>query len=235
MKNRLATLSANLIVIILVTLASGPASAMQISPVSYDMKNGGTGLYQFWDDKYSETGSSIANYTQLSGGLGDLTDGVIADKSWFVTEKPLGAGPYVGWSTFDPTIKFNFEETVNLNSLTLFLDDPVNAYGGVRLPVSVTLVMGGVTVNYLVVDPLTSIPIPVIFSDLGLSGDTLTMTLNRKNNTGWVFLSEVVFDGSPFVSQSLATASVPEPGTMLLLGAGLFGLACYNKRRRGGN
>ncbi|MFV2066020.1 MAG: hypothetical protein ACC645_03505 [Pirellulales bacterium] len=38
-------------------------------------------------------------YASLSGGLGDLTDGVIATENWYIVEPPDGPnGPYVGWN-----------------------------------------------------------------------------------------------------------------------------------------
>jgi len=231
MKTRLATLSAIVIALMLTPLALGVAFAMPISPVSYDMINGGSGSFNYWDNTYNGTGSNTTNYAQLSGGRGDLTDGIIATKSIGITPSL-----YVGWA-INPTITFNFGELVNIDSITLYLDDR-DGINNINLPASVTLIMGDSLTTHAVINPPTTTPIPVTLSNLGLSGDILSLPLNRLNNTkyrGWVFLSEVEFDGAPVVKTSLAAAPVPEPGTMLLLGAGLFGLAFYSKRRRGGN
>ena len=74
----------------------------------------------------------------LSGGLGDLTDGVIATDNWVVTEPPAGNGPYVGW-TIDPVITFNFAPGTTVNAMTIYVDD-ANGNGGVSTP-------GGVRIN----------------------------------------------------------------------------------------
>jgi len=229
MKTHIAPLPAILLMAMLALFVAAPVSALPITPVSYDMKNGGSASYQYWDESYSGSGSTPTNYAQLIGGRGDLSDGIIANSHYYVTEAPAGPGPYVGWR-INPTITFHFGSVTNLNSLTLYLDD-YNG-GGVYLPGSVTLGMGGATSIYTVYDdPALSKALPVTFSNLGFSGDTLTLTLTRKNDY-WLFLSEVTFDGTPIGTQSLAAAAVPEPGTMLLLGAGLLGLAGYNWRRK---
>ena len=81
------------------------AEASFVTPTSYDMPNGYTGSYEYWDESYTGSGNTAADGDPLSGGLGDLTDGVVASDNWYVVEAPLGPGPYVGW-TIDPTISF---------------------------------------------------------------------------------------------------------------------------------
>ena len=66
------------------------AHAVPIVPTSYEMPNGTTGTYSYWDDSYDGTGNNQLNFAALAGGTGDLTDGVIAVDNWFVEEPPLG-------------------------------------------------------------------------------------------------------------------------------------------------
>src|SRR5438067_2130557 len=73
----------------------------QLTPISYDMPNGfgraSGGMYNYWDKQYTGTGSTMTDGALLTGGLGDLTDGVIAGGHWYDVENIQGTGPYVGW------------------------------------------------------------------------------------------------------------------------------------------
>jgi len=120
----------------------GHALASPLVVSSYDMLNGHTGSYQYWDDSYSGSGSTTTNGAPLSGGKGDLTDGVVAASNWFVTEAPAGPGPYVGWMNINPLIHFHFGAPVTIHTISFSFDD-ANGAGGVSTPLSV--VIGGTT------------------------------------------------------------------------------------------
>lgn len=65
------------------------------------------------------------------------------------------------------------------------------------------------------------------------NGDALSVSLSlnpERYNEGpaqWYFVEKAVLD----LEYENRTAPVPEPGTMVLLGLGMFGLAIYGKRR----
>jgi hypothetical protein len=197
-------------------LSASTARATALLPDSYDMLNGNTGTYNYWDETYSGSGCVTCNNSALSGGTGDLTDGIIATDNWFVVEAPPDNGPYVGW-TLNPTITFHWNSAVNISSVTFYLDDADNA-GGVMAPESI--IVDGTL--FAVADPAGSAPFAFTASGVSFTGNDLVVTLNRRSS--WVFLSEVQFDGS--------TTAVPEPQTYALMLTGLGALVTIARRRK---
>ena len=186
------------------------ASAAPLLPTSYDLVNGdgqaSGGGFNYWDLSYNGSGSKTVDGAPLTGGRGDLTDGLIATQRWDVEENTLGTGPYVGWTnraTANPLLTFRFGNAVLVDSVTLYVDD-ADGYGGVSVPASVDIGLeGGPSVNYLFIDPLGAVPVSFTFSGLGLVGPAVSLRLHQA--TEWVFVSEVTFDGG-----------VPEPSTVSL-------------------
>ncbi|MCI0494160.1 PEP-CTERM sorting domain-containing protein [candidate division KSB1 bacterium] len=195
------------------------AQATIINPISYSMLNGQSGSYSYWDENYNGFGNKTLGLAPLWGGLGDLSDGIIATQNWNIVEAPPGNGPYVGWNNYNPLITFFFSTMVTINQLTIYVDD-ANGYGGVMVPAGANISMGGANLNFSITDPFTSHPIAVTFSGLNLTGNSLGLTLNRR--ASWIMLSEVAFEGSV----------IPEPSTFLMLGAGLLGLIGYAYKRK---
>ena len=219
----------------LLALGRTPAQAAPIFPSTYDMLNGNgvasSGSFNYWDLNYSGAGAmTTTDNAPLSGGLGDLTDGIIATDNWLNVENLAGTGPYVGWRDGNsllapnPTVTFRFAGPVNLNSITIYVDDSGGA-GGVSIPSSVDIGYEGFGyTNFVLVDPDPSFaPVSFTFSGLGLSGSAFDVRFNNGNE--WVFASEVTFDGSP------TSVPVPEPATGLLLLSGIAAGA-YRRRRR---
>jgi len=62
-----------------------------VAPDSYDMLNGNTGSYNYWDETYNGSGCVTCDNAALSGGRGDLTDGIIATET--------GLSPKRRWAT----------------------------------------------------------------------------------------------------------------------------------------
>ena len=199
---------------VLACVAAGGASAA--APDSYNMLNGNTGSYNYWDETYTGAGCVTCDNSSLTGGKGDLTDGTIANDNWFVTEAPPGNGPYVGW-TLDPVITFHWNASTVVNSVTFYLDDS-NGAGGVSAP-------SGIIVNgnlYVVPEPAGSAPFSFTAGSVGFTGTDLQVQLLRKNS--WVFLSEVEFNGQ--------SNAIPEPETYALMLAGLGVMATVARRRK---
>lgn len=194
--------------------AAGAAQAVTVTPTSYSMPQGGTGSYAYRDDTYSGTISAGI----LSGGTGDLTDGVIATDNWFTTP-----GRYVGWNGFNPTITWVFDQAYDFASMTFWFDDS-NGAGGVRPPASVTVASTGGGATYTVPDPEPARPFSFTI-DLSGYDAMSSFTTRLTQRSQWIMLSEVTFD----LQSSLP--AVPLPATALLLGGALAGLGAVRARR----
>jgi hypothetical protein len=162
--------------------------------------------------------TSLAN---LSGGLGELTDGVIPTQNWFIVEAPAGNGPYVGWANINPTITFFFDKAYDFTSVTFHLDDS-NGSGGVAPPSRAT-VAGQ---SFSITDPVSGAPFAytAVLSPV-VAANQLTVQLFEGQAT-WIFLSEVTFEAR--VPQGV----VPVPAALPLLASGLGALALLRRRRK---
>jgi hypothetical protein len=199
-------------------LGSFALQAAVVNPISYSMPNGSSGSYNYWDESYTGSGNPLANNSPLSGGLGDLTDGIVAPDNWFVTEAVPGPGPYVGWQNIDPLITFEFAAVTDFTTVRIHFDD--SQEGGVTGPVGVTI--NGT--NFAVTDPAGSAPFWAEFDISGFaSSNQLAIQLHRSDI--WVFASEFQFEDA-------SLSAVPEPSTMFIMGGGLSALALLRRRFR---
>jgi len=197
-------------------LAAMPATAVQVYSTSYDMINGGGqtsgGSSNYWDRNYSGSGCTTCDGAYLSGGSGDLTDGVVPGQYWYALESPAGTGPYVGWNQVgqaNPVITFHFAPGTTVTGLSVFVDN--TTFGGVYAPAAILI--DGVNTAF---SPPTYGTIGWInFTGLNLTGSSHTLEL-RQYDRLWQFVGEVTFDGS-------VTAGVPEPAIWALMIAG-FGM-----------
>jgi hypothetical protein len=202
------------------------AFADQISPTSYDMINGGTasgGTPTLRDDTYTGGTGPKGNYQSLSGGKGDLTDGIVSPGVWW--QGQTMADPYVGWqqaSLLNPEITFHFSNSTTFSQVAVHM---VRQYR----PGSVDITIGGNPLQHFATFDLIGIDHEwVNFPINNLVGSTIVLKLNDNTyswDTDWIMIDEVTFQGTSSLT------SVPEPATMLLLGFGLVGLAGYGRRK----
>ena len=219
--HRFLRLASTLLISVFGAVVTSFAQAVPLAADSYDMRNGGTSTpgSSLRDDSYlGGSGNPAVPYSLLSGGRGDLTDGIVAPSNWDLTP-----GPFVGWSQAveaNPTITFHFGQMIDLASVKVHIN---KGYA----PGSVDLTMGGITRHVDIDLGLTGAANAwAEFSDLGLTGDTLVLRLNDHARDviarDWILISEVSFAGAP-------TAPVPEPGSFALM---LAGLLAVNASRR---
>lgn len=218
LKSALRSLS--LVLALSAGVAAVPAQAVSIPVSSYSMPNGGTGSFNYWDESYSGAGSTTTDGAALSGGTGDLTDGIIANNTWNVTEAPNGPGPYVGWvlgSQPNPTITFNFASGVTITDIAIHMDNSL--FGGVAAPLRI--LVNGVAQAFT---PPPAFGIGwVNLTGLSATGP-LSLEFEQNPAQGWVFVSEVSFEGT-------IAGAVPEPATWAMMIAG-FGVVGGSLRRR---
>ncbi len=194
-------------------------ASVTVDPTSYDMLNGHTGSFNYWDDSYTGAGNKQVNGAALTGGLGDLTDGIVASDNWQFVESPRGPhGPYVGWRS-NPLITFKFSQAHAFDSVNIHFDDA--DYGGVSAPLSVIIDGTG----YAITDPAGSDPFWANIDVTSQNLNTDTLHIQFVRGSSWVFASEVGFTAAEDV------AAVPLPGSLLLVGLGTS-VAGYLRRRR---
>jgi hypothetical protein len=212
-----------------VVVLAGGAGAAEIRPVSYDMPNGNGhatgGSYNYWDLGYRGLGDVRTDNALLTGGLGDLADGVVPTEIWDDVENHEGTGPYVGWLNLDPVIVFRFDGDPLISKVVVHTDDSLGQ-GGVTPPWAV--LVNGVETLVEVEEGRSGAPFAIEIGGLALEGD-VTVQLVRRS--AWVFVSEVTFEGEARAATS--DASVPEPGALGLLLGGVAGLGAVRISGRG--
>lgn len=206
----------------LAALASASAAAQTVvAPTAYDMPNGygraNNGSFNYWDLAYTGSGSTTTDFAPLSGGLGDLTDGVIATERWDLVENLEGTGPYVGWSAIDPVITFHFAQAHAFSQVTIWHDD-ADGYGNVATPMAFTVTVGSQSQRFTITDPAGDAPFAsTLVLGAGFVGSSLQLQVHRSDTA--TMLSEVQI------------SAVPEPASAVLLAAGA-GLLLALRRRR---
>ncbi len=194
--------------------ALGSAYATEIPVASYSMNNGAAGSYDYRDFTYVPcNGVCDVTNAPLSGGTGKLTDGVLPSTDW---DQEGYNTQWVGWDIYqggtNPTATFFFGSTVNVRSVTIWLDNTAGR-GMEFLPESVTIAGQ----NFLIPPDYVDGPRAYTF-DVNITSDNVPVQFFQTPGYNWIMVGEVSFNDA-----------VPEPATLSLAGAGM--LAAWWKRR----
>ncbi len=170
-------------------LCSSAAGQIVVAPVAYETRNGGGGEFGYRDELYDGSGNNAANYSVLTGGTGDLTDGIITNQNWNNNNVP-----YVGWQweTQNIDIFFQFDQQYLFESVRIWFDDS-NGVGGVSPPSTVTI--NGT--QFSVIDPPGSLPFVETFNTSGLFTESISVQIEGR--TEWVMISEFEFRSMPLI------------------------------------
>jgi hypothetical protein len=207
----------------LTLLAAASTQAASVLPTSYDMPNGygqaSGGSFNYWDRAYTGSGNTQLDFAPLSGGLGDLTDGVIATERWDMVENVAGTGPYVGWLSLDPVITFHFASALQFTEVTVWHDD-ANGYGNVATPQAFVVTVGSQSQTFNITDRDGDTPFAsTLLLGPGFVGSSLQLQVVRYDSA--TMLSEVSFQA----------AAVPEPATWAMWALGAAVLVQARRRR----
>jgi hypothetical protein len=194
------------------------AQAATVKPSSYDMRNGDSGTFSYWDDSYTGQGNTGRDGARLRGGVGDLVDGIVATENWRSVEGPNG-GPFVGWNRGTHHIDFWFEQSHVFSSI-VFHFDSYGGGGGVKAPRRVTINGDRQDVLAPGADPFA-----FVFDATDLAAtNLLSVKVQRGRFSDWIFLSEVTFNTD--------VPEVPLPASSLMLFGALAGLGWLVRKKR---
>ena len=215
----------SLVIASLLSLASTAKADNQITPQTYSMFDWSRTNSWSWYSDQTYNGAVSGNL--LSGGTGELTDGV---KSASVVAGYGAWSPYVLWDGYTPVITFDLGANFAVSGIQAYFKYYPTA--AVYIPPSADIRFSNNGVNYGAIQLRT-----FSVAELAPGGDDASPSYNLLTATGigryvevtlntpgrWIALSEVEFYGS--------ATPVPEPETYAMLLAGL-GMLGYATRRR---
>jgi Discoidin domain-containing receptor 1/2, DS-like domain len=190
-------------VVVLVWLASSALAGTPVAPITYEMPNGGGtahgGGWNFWDELYDGDGDNTVDGDLLSGGLGQLTDGVVGLDNW---QTDLGNGiayEWIGWwSGFNPTITFDFGAVIDFETIEIHVNNSANGSVGMFWHADLSFSSDGLDFGddllYTADNDVLSDPSArFIVIDIPRSAQYVRVALDHRPGMYWLFLSEVRF------------------------------------------
>jgi hypothetical protein len=207
---RSLVVSARLAALLYVVGAFGaaPVIADTLPIVSYSMENGDLGFQTYFDDTYGgpgATGNPSVAGSFLSGGLGQLTNGL------FASDTDIFDDEWIGWVNVQPTITIDLGTAKFVNAVSLHASNhsppgnDVGVLGSANLSYSIDNVTYTPLGSYATTDADRSGDLPRwVDVPFGVTAryarvqlhDGFKVTGTSPGFKPWVFLDEVRVDGS---------------------------------------
>ncbi len=130
-----------------------PTFADTLPIISYAMENGDAGGQSYFDDTYGgpgATGNPNVAGSFLSGGLGQLTNGLFASASDIFDDE------WVGWNFIQPTITVDLGTPRSINSVSFHASNLSPLYNDVGAPGSANLSYSQDNVNFTSLGPYST-------------------------------------------------------------------------------
>ena len=190
-------------------LCASVAQAASIVPLSYTATAGEGqaqgGQFNYFDD----TGRQ-------------LIDGFRGVNDWRANLGNGNAYEWVGWVVANPSFTFNFSSVVAISSITIGL----NRTEGSGIFTGITGAAGGnpISIPGNAFADGTRSDLPFIFAS-PVVGSTFQLSLTDGNQSSWIFIDEITFDGTR------STSVIPLPGTFALMFPALALIGVFARRR----
>jgi hypothetical protein len=218
----------------LIAIASATAvSAVGLPIASYSMENGQSGSQTYYDDTYGglgATGNPGVAGSPLSGGLGQLTDGVFAD------DTDIFDDDWVGWFSIQPTITIDLGTPRSVDFASVHASNWSPPFNDVGAPGSAILSISLDNVTYTPLGPYVMLPEHVSgdesrWIDFPFGGFTARYVRFQLNDgtklagtspgpKPWIFLDEIRVDGE-----------IPEPTSAAFAIAVILAATTLGRRR----
>ncbi len=227
-------------------IAVGVGILAQATTISYNWDDG---TLQGWAPIAGWAGDStqaygIANPTESThppywtkpGDIGGLDTGMVAQSgTYFVTELPMPVGDYQDMSHHTTTLQ-SPSFVLGSGSITAYLAGgsggstwvstlaaiPTSSSSGGMAGLALADASGNIVAHATVPTSGTTWQQVTITPAAQYIGQTMTLVMIDQNNGGWGWTN----------LDTVSIPTVPEPGTLALLAAGLVGLLCYAWRKR---
>jgi len=176
-----------------------------VSVVAYDMVNGASNTalsLSFHDELYDGTGGPLVDSDSLTGGLGQLTDGVTGVSA---IDEDLGDGAgyeWVGWDAIQPEITFDLGEITRVATISIHVNnartDGVGLFGSVDLTFSDDGVNFGDLITYTTTAAERADTSARFMSiDIPRYSRFVRATFSDQVGYPWILISEVRFTARP--------------------------------------